>query len=56
LIVTRHNAANVAIQAWRLRNARPKKYTGPTLGGKGNDVAIEELVLSTEGIELVPPR
>lgn len=37
---------------WTLFNARPIKYTGPTLSGKGTDVAIEELVLACERIEL----
>jgi phage tail-like protein len=35
---------------WILNNARPIKYTGPALNGKGTDVAIEELVLACEGI------
>lgn len=35
---------------WRLLNARPMKYTGPSFNGKGTDVAIEELVLSCEDI------
>jgi phage tail-like protein len=38
-------------QAWKLSNARPLKYTGPTLSGVGGDVAVEELVLSCERIE-----
>ena len=29
------------------------KYTGPTLSAKGTDVAIEEFVLSAEGIDMV---
>ncbi len=37
---------------WRLTNARPTKYTGPSLNGKGTDVAVEELVLAAERIEL----
>ena len=37
---------------WKLVNARPMKYTGPALNGKGTDLAIEELVLSSERIEL----
>ena len=36
--------------SWLLNNARPIKYTGPSLNGKGTDVAIEELVLACEGI------
>ncbi|MCB8983627.1 MAG: phage tail protein [Ardenticatenaceae bacterium] len=37
---------------WKLTNARPMKYTGPSLNGKGTDVAVEELVLACERIEL----
>jgi phage tail-like protein len=39
-------------QEWKLTNARPIKYTGPSLNGKGTDVAVEELVLACERIEL----
>ncbi len=37
---------------WILKYARPIKYTGPSLNGKGTDVAIEELVLACERIEV----
>lgn len=38
------------VATWKLQNAMPLKYTGPTLAGKGGgDVAMEELVLSCEG-------
>lgn len=39
-------------QEWLLKNARPMKYTGPSLNGKGTDVAVEELVLAAERIEM----
>ncbi len=42
------------VQTWLLRGVIPLKYTGPTLSGKGGgDVAMEELVLSAEGLEIV---
>jgi phage tail-like protein len=41
-----------AVQEWKLMNARPIKYAGPSLNPKGTDVAIEELVLACERIEL----
>jgi phage tail-like protein len=45
------------VTQWTLRSATPKRWNGPALSGKGaGDVAIEELVLSAEGIELVPPK
>lgn len=43
----------IIVQRWKLTNARPIKYTGPSLSGKGNEVAIEELVLSSERIDLL---
>lgn len=43
---------SVVASEWTLKNARPIKYTGPTLTGKGTDVAIEELVLSCERLEM----
>jgi phage tail-like protein len=43
---------SVVAQTWRLTGARPTKYTGPQLTGKGTDVAIEELVLACERIDL----
>jgi phage tail-like protein len=39
-------------QTWTLTNARLMKYTGPSLNGKGTDVAIEEFVLSVERIDI----
>ncbi len=40
-----------AVVSWKLVNAMPIKWTGPTLTAKGgSDVAIEELVLSVEHI------
>ena len=39
------------VMTWILSNARPMKYTAPSLNAKaGTDVAIEELVLSCENI------
>lgn len=43
--------ASVAM-SWKLIKARPIKYTGPSLNGKGTDVAVEELVLAAHRIEL----
>jgi phage tail-like protein len=42
---------NVAME-WKLTNARPIKYTGPSLSAKGTDVAVEELVLAAERIDM----
>jgi len=37
---------------WKLLRAFPTKYTGPTLNGNGTDVAIEELTLACERIDM----
>jgi phage tail-like protein len=39
-------------RSWQVVNARPVKYTGPVLSASGTDVAIEELTLSAEGLEI----
>jgi phage tail-like protein len=40
------------VATWRLVNARPSKWTGPTLAAKGaSDVAMEELTLVCEDLE-----
>jgi phage tail-like protein len=53
--ITQRNEAGQALITWQLQAVVPVKYTGPSLAGKGGgDVAIEELVLSSE--RLVLPR
>jgi phage tail-like protein len=37
---------------WKLRNARIVKHTSGPLNAKGTDVAIEELTLAYEGLEI----
>lgn len=37
---------------WKLSGARIMKYTGPTLNGTGTEVAVEEIVLACERIEI----
>ena len=49
--VSLQDERNRVIQKWTLVGSRIVKYTGPPLNAKGNDVAIEELVLSYERIE-----
>ena len=45
--------AQAPVQSWVLRGVVPSKYTGPTLAGKGGgDVAMEELVLSAQALEV----
>ena len=54
-IITLRDRSNQPVQSWKLHHAVPKKYTSPVLGGKGGSTAMEELVLSSETIEIVPP-
>jgi phage tail-like protein len=54
--ITLRDEANQPVQVYKLINVTPKGYTGPTLSGKGaGDVAIEELVLAPETIEITQP-
>jgi phage tail-like protein len=51
--ITLRDEAGKPVQTWKLHRVLPLKYTGPTLAGKGGgDVAMEELVLSSEGLDL----
>ena len=51
--ITRRDEAGNAIVSWKLSNFVPVRFAGVTLEGKGGgDVAIEELVLSAERIEI----
>lgn len=44
---------NNPVMTWRLSNARPMRYTAPSLNAKtGTEVAIEELVLSVEAMTI----
>lgn len=50
--ITLLDEARNPVATWTLRNAQPKKWTGPTLAAKGGgEVAMEELHLVHEGIE-----
>lgn len=49
--ITLLDEARQAVASWVLRNAQPKKWTGPTLAAKGGgDSAMEELSLVCEAI------
>jgi phage tail-like protein len=50
--ITLLDEARSAVATFTLRNAQPKKFTGPTLAAKGGgEVSMEELQLVHEGIE-----
>jgi phage tail-like protein len=40
------------VMTWKLRRARPVKYVAGPLNAKGTDVAMEELVLAYERLEV----
>jgi phage tail-like protein len=50
-IVVLHNRTEVV--RWNFVNAWPTKWEGPTFSGKGNDIAIDTLVLANEGVTRV---
>lgn len=53
--ITLNDEQGAPVLRWKLINARPMKWTGPTLAGKGgSDVAMEELVIAAEGFEFTP--
>ncbi len=51
LLNEKHDRGNPAM-TWTLTNAWPSKLTGPSLTAKGNDIAIEQLDLVHERIDI----
>ena len=52
VVITLLDEARNSVATFTLRNAQPKKWTGPTLAAKGGgEVAMEELHLVHEGVE-----
>ena len=52
ITITLLDEARQPVATWALRNAQPKKWSGPTLAAKGGgEVAMEELHLVHEGID-----
>lgn len=49
------NEAHEPVMVWKLRNAFPARIEGPHLKASGNEVAIETIVLSHEGISVESP-
>lgn len=48
-----NEARTEAVMTWRLTNARPMSYTAPSLNAQsGADIAVEELVLSIEAMDI----
>lgn len=54
LLVTLNDEQGNPVLKWKLVNSRPLKFTGPALAAKGGtDVAMEELVVTSEGLEFI---
>lgn len=43
------------IAAWRFQGGLPERYHGPQLNAKGNEIAIETLEISHQGLERLTP-
>jgi phage tail-like protein len=50
--VIRRDDTGAETMRWNFHGARPMKWEGPGLNASGNDVAIENLELAHEGLEL----
>ena len=46
------NEERAPVMFWRLRRCLPIKYLGPTLNAGSSDVAIEEMELAVEGLDI----
>ena len=46
------NEEHAVVQTWKLLRARIVKYTSGPFNARGSDVAIEEIVLADERLEL----
>ena len=53
VVITLQDETHTKKQTWELSGVVPLKWSGPTLAGKGGgDVAMEEIVLSAQKLEL----
>ena len=51
-LLSEDRSNDAPVMTWNLKNARATKLTYGALNAKGNDVAMEELVLAYERLEL----
>ncbi|HTD53906.1 MAG TPA: phage tail protein [Silvibacterium sp.] len=52
-VLTRNASGDEVMTSWKLHNARPLRYDGPTLGFSSESFAVEELVLAAETIGII---
>jgi phage tail-like protein len=50
--ITLLDAEHDAVMSWTLRNARPVRHVSGPLRGGSSDVAVEELVIAHEGMDI----
>ena len=55
VLISLRNAKGLELFRWVLREAWPAKYTMPSLNAKGNEIAIEEVELLYDSVELGEP-
>lgn len=56
VVITLLSPAREVVCRYVLQNAMPIKVSGPDLNAQGNEVAIEEVVISSDGLEVEHPR
>ena len=54
IVIKRLDERGKAAATWTLTNARVIKLAAPDLNAKGNEVAIEEIVIAYESLEITP--
>ena len=54
--ITLRDETRQPVTQWTLHSVTPKHWDGPTLSAKRGDVAMEELILSAESIEIARPK
>lgn len=52
LVINLLNAAHEPVITWKVHNAFPMKYCGPTLNAKSGEVAMESLEIAHEGLTI----
>lgn len=52
-LIVLQNDDREPVKIWQFRHGLPTKYTGPTLNASQSQVAVEELEITHEGLELV---
>jgi phage tail-like protein len=53
-MITLLNDRHDPVMVWKFKRGLPVKWTGPTLTGRGSEVAIETLEIAHEGLEVEP--